>query len=153
MTVQEAVNLVLQVGAIADGGDVYVLDMGKPVLIQNLARQVIESAGYTVRDDRNPDGDIEIIFTGLRPGEKMREELSVSGTLVGTVNKKIFQAIEESLSEIEVAKAVHGLRDAVRDQDEDAARVIANRWVEPWDASQGANVAELSVVERLTPVS
>ena len=153
MTVQEAVNLVLQVGAIADGGEIYVLDMGKPVLIQNLARQVIESAGYTVRDDRNPDGDIEIIFTGLRPGEKMREELSVSGTLVGTVNKKIFQAIEESLSEIEVAKAVHGLRDAVRDQDEDAARVIANRWVEPWDASQGANVAELSVVERLTPVS
>ena len=62
MTVQEAVNLVLQVGAIADGGDVYVLDMGKPVLIQNLARQIIESAGYTVRDNNNPDGDIEIEY-------------------------------------------------------------------------------------------
>ena len=153
MTVQEAVNLVLQVGAIADGGDVYVLDMGKPVLIQNLACQIIESAGYTVRDNNNPDGDIEIEYIGLRPGEKMREELSVTGTLVGTFNKKIFHAIEESLSEIEVAKAVHGLRDAINNQDEDAARAIADRWVEPWDPYMDAEVAEDVAVERLTPVS
>ncbi|MEO9822001.1 MAG: nucleoside-diphosphate sugar epimerase/dehydratase [Paracoccaceae bacterium] len=153
MTDQEAVNLVLQVGAIADGGEVYVLDMGKPVLIQNLARQIIESAGYSVMDDRNPDGDIEIKFIGLRPGEKMREELSVTGTLVGTNHKKIFQAIEESLSEIEVAKVVHGLRDAIQEQDEDAARAIADRWVEPWDPNKDANVADQTTAERLIPVS
>ncbi len=153
MTVQEAVNLVLQAGAIADGGEVYVLDMGKPVLIQNLARQIIESAGYTVRDDENPAGDIEIEFTGLRPGEKLREELSVTGTLVGTFNKKIFRAIEEALSEIEVANAVRGLRAAVSDQDEAAARVIAERWVEPWDASDVAQRAEQPSIEHLTPVS
>ena len=71
MTVQEAVNLVLRAGSMTEGGEIYVLEMGKPVPIVNLARQVIESAGYTVRDAKFPDGDIEIEFTGLRPGEKM----------------------------------------------------------------------------------
>ncbi|WP_197470994.1 polysaccharide biosynthesis protein, partial [Sulfitobacter sp. HI0054] len=78
MTVEEAVRLVLQAGSLAQGGEVFVLDMGKPVPILKLARQVIEAAGYTVRDEDNPDGDIEIEITGLRPGEKMTEELTLS---------------------------------------------------------------------------
>ncbi|WP_415404737.1 polysaccharide biosynthesis protein [Tateyamaria sp. SN3-11] len=130
MTVQEAVHLVLRAGSLAKGGEVFVLDMGKPVKIEQLARQVIESAGFTVRDLQNPEGDIEIEFTGLRPGEKMTEELTLNGALIGTGHKKIFFTVEKSLSEIEVASAVRSLRQALAASDEDAARDIAKRWVE-----------------------
>lgn len=130
MTVQEAVTLVLRAGAMASGGEVYVLDMGKPVQIEKLARQVIESAGYSVRDAKNPNGDIEIAFTGLRPGEKMIEELTLNGNLIGTGHKKIFFSDEARLSEIEVAAAMRALRDALQNRDETSARDVARRWVE-----------------------
>ncbi len=130
MTVQEAVNLVLRAGAMAKGGEVHVLDMGTPVPIMQLARQVIESAGYTVRDHDHPEGDIAIEITGLRPGEKMTEELCLSGALVGTGHQKIFAAREASLSEIEVALALRALRHALAAGDEEAAREVAMRWVE-----------------------
>ena len=78
MTIREAVQLVLKAGAAAKGGEVFVLDMGKPVPILQLARQVIESTGYTVRDAANPEGDIEIEMIGLRPGEKIEEELTLT---------------------------------------------------------------------------
>ena len=84
MTVQEAVGLVLQAGGFARGGEVFVLDMGEPVPIMRLARQVIESAGYTVRDAEHPEGDIDIEIIGLRPGEKIEEELTLSGDRIGT---------------------------------------------------------------------
>ena len=151
MTVQEAVNLVLRAGAMAEGGEVYVLDMGEPVPIVQLARQVVESAGYTVRDAENPDGDIEFEFTGLRPGEKMTEELTLTGSLIGTKHKKIFYANEAALSEIEVAGALRALRQALASGDEDAAKKVAQRYVEgygqPRDASQG------SIGNRLGPVT
>lgn len=130
MTVHEAVRLVLQAGAMATGGEVFVLDMGKPVPIMQLARQVIESAGYTVRDDDNPDGDIEIEITGLRPGEKLTEELTLSGRLTCTQHPKIFAAKEECLSEIEVALALRSLREAFLASNEDMARDVVQRWVE-----------------------
>ena len=130
MTVQEAVHLVLRAGAMATGGEVFVLDMGKPVRIEQLARQVIDSAGYTVRDTQNPDGDIEIEFTGLRPGEKMTEELTLSGSLIGTGHRKIFFTVEERLSEIEVAAVLRGLRSALATSDDAAAREIVTRWVD-----------------------
>ncbi len=130
MTAQEAVTLVLRAGAMATGGEVFVLDMGKPVLIEKLARQVIETAGFTVRDKAQPNGDIEITFTGLRPGEKMIEELTLSGNLVGTGHAKIFYSDEARLSEIEVASATRDLGDALANGDEDAARAVARRWVE-----------------------
>jgi FlaA1/EpsC-like NDP-sugar epimerase len=130
MTIREAVQLVLKAGSAARGGEVFVLDMGKPVPITQLARQVIESAGYTVRDDENPDGDIEIEIIGLRPGEKLEEELTLSGGLIGTKYQKIFCAHEEALSEIEVASVLRGLREAMTASDEDAARAVITRWVE-----------------------
>lgn len=133
MTVQEAVNLVLRAGAMAQGGEVFVLDMGKPVPILKLARQVIESAGYTVRDSQTPDGDIEIEFVGLRPGEKMTEELTISGPLVGTEHKKIFYTNELGLSEIEVASAMRALRHALASGDTDAAKAVIKRWVEGYE--------------------
>jgi len=142
MTVQEAVSLVLQAGAIAQGGEVFVLDMGKPVPILSLARQVIESAGYTVRDEETPDGDIEIKITGLRPGEKMTEELTLTGELLGTVHPKIFSTREAGLSEIEVASALRRLREAFVASDEDMAREVVKRWVEGFENSLSVAVGD-----------
>ncbi len=130
MTVQEAVGLVLQAGGFARGGEVFVLDMGEPVLIAKLARQMIEASGYTVRDTRHPDGDIEIRVTGLRPGEKLHEELIIGEGFLTTAHEKIFAAREARLSEIEVASALRGLRSAVAAADDDAARALVARWVE-----------------------
>lgn len=133
MTVQEAVRLVLQAGAMAQGGEVFVLDMGKPVPILQLARQVIESSGYSVRDEDNIDGDIEILITGLRPGEKMTEELTLSGDLVGTRHPKIFSTQEEGPSALQVASALRRLREAFVASNEDMAREVVERWVEGFD--------------------
>ncbi|XDA98070.1 nucleoside-diphosphate sugar epimerase/dehydratase [Sulfitobacter sp. LCG007] len=141
MTVQEAVKLVLQAGSMARGGEVFVLDMGKPVSILHLARQVIENAGYTVRDAANPEGDIEIRITGLRPGEKLYEELSLSGELYGTRHPKIFSTREEGLSEIEIATALRNLREAFVASDEDMARQVVTRWVEGSGSKNGEEAA------------
>jgi FlaA1/EpsC-like NDP-sugar epimerase len=130
MTIHEAVQLVLKAGDEARGGEVFVLDMGDPVPIMKLARQVIESAGYSVRDKNSPEGDIEIKIIGLRPGEKMEEELTLNGELTGTRYPKIFCAREETLSEIEVAAVLHGLRGALSASDSSAALAVVRRWVE-----------------------
>ncbi|ATG45989.1 putative capsular polysaccharide biosynthesis protein (plasmid) [Phaeobacter piscinae] len=136
MTIREAVQLVLQAGAEALGGEVFVLDMGEPISILQLARQVIESAGYSVRDDDHPDGDIAIDIIGLRPGEKMQEELTLSSDLITTGHQKIFCAREAVLSEIEVATLIRGLRQAVAAGDERVARVLIKRWVEGYRAPE-----------------
>jgi len=130
MTIREAVQLVLKAGAAARGGEVFVLDMGDPVPIMQLARQVIESAGYTVRDSANPDGDIEIEIIGLRPGEKIEEELTLTDDLIGTRYQKIFCTHEVTLSEIEIASMLRSLRQALAAGDEDAARAHILHWVE-----------------------
>jgi FlaA1/EpsC-like NDP-sugar epimerase len=132
MTVQEAVRLVLRAGTFAKGGEVFVLDMGQPVSIAKIARQMIELARCTVRDDDNPDGDIEIVVTGLRPGEKLNEELLVGEGHLTTAHEKIFAAREARLSEIEVASALRSLRAAVASADEAAALAVVARWVEGW---------------------
>src|SRR5690606_37107776 len=77
MTIPEASQLVIQAGALGTGGDVFLLDMGEPVRIQDLARQMISLSGLKVRDEQHPDGDIEIQYAGLRPGEKLYEELLI----------------------------------------------------------------------------
>ena len=95
MTVTEAVELTIQSGAMATGGDVFVLDMGKPVKIQELAQKLIRLSGLKVKDDINPDGDIEIKYTGLRPGEKLYEELLIGDNVTKTENPLIMRAKEE----------------------------------------------------------
>jgi FlaA1/EpsC-like NDP-sugar epimerase len=97
MTIPEAAQLVIQAGSMAEGGDVFVLDMGKPVRICDLARRMIHLAGFTVRDEKNPDGDIEIAYTGLRPAEKLYEELLIGNNVTGTDHPMILRAIEHSL--------------------------------------------------------
>ncbi|MGO8828755.1 MAG: polysaccharide biosynthesis protein [Steroidobacteraceae bacterium] len=97
MTIPEAAQLVIQAGSMADGGDVFVLDMGKPVRICDLAKRMIHLTGMTVRDEEHPDGDIEIAFTGLRPAEKLYEELLIGNNVTGTQHPMILRAIEHSL--------------------------------------------------------
>ena len=97
MTIPEAAQLVIQAGSMADGGDVFVLDMGKPVRICDLARRMIHLAGLTVRDEQHPEGDIEIAYTGLRPAEKLYEELLIGNNVTGTEHPMILRAIEHSL--------------------------------------------------------
>ena len=96
MTIAEAASLVLQAGSMAKGGEVFVLDMGQPVRIDDLARRMIALSGRTVRDVRNPDGDIEILYTGLRPGEKLYEELLIGENVSGTDHPMIMRAMEHS---------------------------------------------------------
>jgi FlaA1/EpsC-like NDP-sugar epimerase len=96
MTIPEAAQLVIQAGSMAEGGDVFVLDMGKPVRIGDLARRMIHLMGLTVRDEQNPDGDIEISYTGLRPAEKLYEELLIGNNVTGTQHPMILRAIEHS---------------------------------------------------------
>jgi FlaA1/EpsC-like NDP-sugar epimerase len=98
MTIPEAAQLVIQAGAMATGGDVFVLDMGQPVRIADLARRMIALMGLTVRDEDNPEGDIEIKYTGLRPGEKLFEELIISSNVTRTKHPKIMRAIEHCMS-------------------------------------------------------
>ena len=97
MTIPEAAQLVLQAGAMSQGGDVFVLDMGKPVRIADLARRMIHLMGFTVQDDEHPDGNIAIHYTGLRPAEKLYEELLIGNNVTGTDHPMILRAREESL--------------------------------------------------------
>jgi FlaA1/EpsC-like NDP-sugar epimerase len=97
MTIPEAAQLVIQAGAMATGGDVFVLDMGQPVRIDDLARRLISLMGLTVRDQSNLDGDIEINYMGLRPAEKLFEELLIGANVAGTEHPKIMRAIEHCL--------------------------------------------------------
>jgi FlaA1/EpsC-like NDP-sugar epimerase len=133
MTISEAASLVLVAGSFAagdKGGDVYVLDMGKPVRIRDLAERMIHDAGYTVRDAKNPDGDIEIAVTGLRPGEKLHEELLIGEGLLTTPHPKILRAREASLSEVEIAKALARLGVAIGQGDSAAALAVLRDTVE-----------------------
>ena len=94
MTIGEAVELVIQASSIADNGDIFLLDMGKPVKIDALARQMITMSGLTVKDSENPHGQIEISYVGLRPGEKLYEELLIDGQSIPTDHPRIYKADE-----------------------------------------------------------
>ena len=117
MTIPEAAQLVIQAGAMAKGGDVFILDMGEPVKIVDLAKNLIQLSGLSVKDENNPKGDIEITYTGLRPGEKLYEELLIGGDNVRkTSHPRIMTAEEvhlpfEQLSEI-LAELENSCRDA-----------------------------------------
>jgi FlaA1/EpsC-like NDP-sugar epimerase len=124
MTIAEAVQLVIQAGAMAEGGDVFVLDMGEPVKIADLARHMIRLSGLEVRDDEHPEGDIELVYTGLRPGEKLYEELLIGDDVTGTEHPKIMRAMEEMLPMIDLMKRLEVLRVAMEKGDQPAVRSI-----------------------------
>ena len=109
MTIPEAAQLVIQAGAMAVGGDVFVLDMGEPVRIIDLAKRMIELSGYTIKDKETPEGDIEIVVTGLRPGEKLYEELLIADNPIKTNHQRIFKAHEYSIKFAELQEYLEAL--------------------------------------------
>lgn len=117
MTIPEASQLVLQAGNLGSGGEVFVLDMGEPVRIADLARKMIRLMGLNERTDSNPAGDIEIVFTGLRPGEKLYEELLIGDNPQRTAHPRIMMAREMSLPWPEVAQLLQQLAQASRNFD------------------------------------
>ena len=112
MTIPEAAQLVLQAGAMAQGGDVFVLDMGEPVKIMDLAQHMVQLSGLTVRNAQNPAGDIEIAVTGLRPGEKLYEELLIGSNPERTGHPRIMKAHEDCLAWPDLQVQLELLRDA-----------------------------------------
>lgn len=113
MTIEEATSLVIQAGLLAKGGEVFLLDMGEPVRIVDLAKNMICQHGYTIKSEDNPDGDIEIQFTGLRHGEKLFEELLIGSDSSSTGHPKIFYAREEKLPWDGLEKMLEDLKIAV----------------------------------------
>jgi FlaA1/EpsC-like NDP-sugar epimerase len=129
MTIPEASQLVIQAGSMGSGGDVFVLDMGSPVRIADLAKRMIQLAGYSVRDEKHPDGDIEIRFTGLRPAEKLFEELLIGKNVTGTEHPRILRAMEHSLTWDQMRHVLDDLALAASRFDCERAREILVRAV------------------------
>jgi FlaA1/EpsC-like NDP-sugar epimerase len=117
MSIPEAVQLILQAGAMGQGGEVFVLDMGEPVRIADLARNMIRLAGRTIRDAQTPGGDVEIAFTGLRPGEKMFEELVIGDGIEKTRHPGILRASEGFLAWKDLEPVLQRLEAAVSQHD------------------------------------
>ncbi|WP_351123797.1 nucleoside-diphosphate sugar epimerase/dehydratase [Shewanella sp. T24-MNA-CIBAN-0130] len=124
MTIPEASQLVIQAGAMGKGGDVFVLDMGKSVKIVDLAAKMIRLSGYDVRSDENPDGDIAIEFSGLRPGEKLYEELLIGDDVTGTDHERIMTANESYLTWAEYSIILERLDQACHEFNHEAIRYI-----------------------------
>lgn len=129
MTIPEAAQLVIQAGAMARGGDVFVLDMGQSVRIIDLARRMVELSGLAVRDDDNPDGDIAIEITGLRPGEKLYEELLIGESPEPTSHPRIMRANEDFLPWGELSARLSALDTALDGNDAEALRGLLQELV------------------------
>ena len=148
MTIPEAAQLVLQAGAMAQGGDVFVLDMGAPLKIVDLARRMAQLSGLSVRDESRPNGDIEIKITGLRPGEKLYEELLIGDNPEGTAHERIMKAREDFVSWPELAPILVEIRYAAVHNDKALMKAILIRLVHGYcpDDVAGAAVASQSDV-------
>ncbi len=129
MTIPEASQLVIQAGAMAKGGDVFVLDMGQSVKIIDLARRMIDLSGLTLKDEQNPDGDIEIELTGLRPGEKLYEELLIGDNPKPTSHPRIMKAHEEFIPWSELEDKLKALEMALNVHDVSVIRLMMKELV------------------------
>jgi FlaA1/EpsC-like NDP-sugar epimerase len=139
MTIPEAAQLVLQAGAMAHGGDVFVLDMGSPVKIVDLARRMAQLSGLSVRDDRNPDGDIEIKITGLRPGEKLYEELLIGDNPEGTAHERIMKAREDFIVWSQLVPVLVDMRQAAIQNNEAVMKAILVQLVHGYSPHSAGN--------------
>jgi FlaA1/EpsC-like NDP-sugar epimerase len=137
MTIPEAAQLVIQAGTMAKGGDVFVLDMGEPVKIADLATRMINLTGLTVRDQKNPDGDIEIEFTGLRPAEKLYEELLIGENVAGTQHPRIMRAEEHFLPYEQLMSLLEALDEAAQRLDRGRVREVLEMAVAEYQPTEG----------------
>ena len=133
MTIREATQLVLQAGAMGQGGDVFVLDMGEPVRIFSLAQKMVNLSGLKIRDESNPDGDIEISYSGLRQGEKLYEELLVSEAAVSTTHPRIMREIEKGGNGSDLGLCIKQLETAVKGNDASQVRALLFEMVETYN--------------------
>jgi FlaA1/EpsC-like NDP-sugar epimerase len=124
MSISEAAGLVIQAGAMGKGGDVFVLDMGEPVKVYELAKRLIRLSGMELKDKNNPEGDIEIKLTGLRPGEKLYEELLIGDNVSTTEHKRILRAEEDFLTTEELELHIDLLKKAEKEGDVKALKEI-----------------------------
>lgn len=129
MTIPEAAQLVIQAGSMGHGGDVFVLDMGEPVKIVELAEKMIHLSGLAIRSEKNPHGDISIEFTGLRPGEKLYEELLIGDNVVATEHPMIMSASEDYLAWDVLKGRLVKLLDAVERDDYNSVRQLLRETV------------------------
>uniref|UniRef100_UPI002FCAD4E7 polysaccharide biosynthesis protein n=1 Tax=Pseudomonas sp. TaxID=306 RepID=UPI002FCAD4E7 len=150
MTIPEAAQLVIQAGAMGQGGDVFVLDMGQPVKIVDLAEKMIHLSGLSVRSEKNPHGDIAIEFTGLRPGEKLYEELLIGDNVSPTDHPMIMRANEECLSWEVFKKVLTDLLNAVERDDYDRVRQLLRETVSGY-APEGEIVDWIHLQRRIEP--
>jgi FlaA1/EpsC-like NDP-sugar epimerase len=136
MTIPEAAQLVIQAGAMAKGGDVFVLDMGQPVKIMDLARRMIELSGLTVQDEQNPEGDIEIQITGLRPGEKLYEELLIGDNPAATSHPRIMKAHDDFLPWPSLEEKLNTLSIALNVNDVDVIKAMLEQVVSGYQPNE-----------------
>jgi len=129
MTIPEASQLVIQAGALGQGGDVFVLDMGEPIRIIDLAKRMIHLSGLEIKDEDHPSGEIEISFTGLRPGEKLYEELLIGDNVSETSHPRIMRAEEQIIPWVELEKMLETLEKAAKDDDFVRVREVLKRAV------------------------
>ena len=132
MSVREAAELVIQAGSMAKGGEVFVLDMGEPIKIVDLAMLMIKLAGLDVRNTKNPNGDIEIVYTGLRPGEKLYEELLIGTHTAGTEHPRIMLSQEPFLQLSDLMPKLDALKGAMEDRDLAAMQAAMLNFVEEY---------------------
>ena len=144
MTIPEAAELVLQAATLAKGGDVFLLDMGEPVRIKTLAEQMVRLSGLSLRDAQNPSGEIEIFCTGLRPGEKLYEELLIDAESQLTKHPLIFRAQERSLPPEALWPRLDVLESAIAAQDVEGALALLAELVPEWQRGDGVNGAGAS---------
>jgi FlaA1/EpsC-like NDP-sugar epimerase len=133
MAIPEAAELVLQAGAMGQGGDVFVLDMGEPVKIKQLAEQMIRLSGFTVRDTEHPEGDISIEFSGLRPGEKLYEELLIGDHVTPTEHTKIMRAQERVIAWSTLSVVLDDIKQALDTHQTETIRSILLSTVEGFE--------------------
>ncbi|MEK8079566.1 polysaccharide biosynthesis protein [Pseudomonas sp. XK-1] len=150
MTIPEAAQLVIQAGAMGQGGDVFVLDMGQPVKIVELAEKMIHLSGLSVRSSKNPHGDIAVEFSGLRPGEKLYEELLIGDNVSPTDHPMIMRANEECLSWEAFKKVLANLLNAVEHDDYDRVRQLLRESVSGY-APEGEIVDWIHLQRRIEP--
>lgn len=136
MTLKEAVSLVLQTSYLSEGGDVFLLDMGKPVKIIDLAKQMIKLSGLSIRDEKNPSGDIAIEIIGLRHGEKLYEELLIDGKSEKTIHPLIFKAIESFIPFDELSVKLDSLESCLLGNNVDQTLLILKELVPEWQKSK-----------------
>ena len=130
MTISEAAELVIQAGSMKSNGDIFILDMGSPMSILKLATDMIRLSGMTVKDKENPDGEIEIVFTGLRKGEKLFEELLVDDKSIATSHEKIFKAYELALEWEIISDELEQIKKGINDNNESLIRRVFDRTID-----------------------